>query len=134
MFHFEIHIKHMSDFKLTERKTIDDQWIALLVVGIITIISSIIIIFVLSVLWLYYHQHGKQFQHRNSTISRTNGIRKISVQIGNQQIQHYETQVKTWKQMSGSMENLSRCTKTTLNYAKFSALMARFSLTILTIN
>ena len=86
----------MSDFKITEHKTIDDQWIALLVVGISIIISCIIIIVVLSVLWLYCQHHRKQLQHRNSrSIIKTNDIRKIPVQIDNQQIQNYETQVKT---------------------------------------
>jgi hypothetical protein len=74
-------------------KSIDDPWIGLLVLSIFIFVSSIIAIIVLHFLWRR-HQQLTQFYNESYILSnKPTGKRQIPVQMEDQQIKPYETQV-----------------------------------------
>jgi len=88
-----------SDFvQENVRKSIDDQWIVLLVLSIFIFVASIIAMGVLFFCWRRYQQQQQQqtIHSDNRTVSLTNpptGKRQIPVRFDERQDQAYETQV-----------------------------------------
>lgn len=65
----------------------DDSWIALVVFGVLILISSIITTVVLCLLWCR-HQQSKPIEIKNSTNIKSDTVRSIPMQS-----RFYETQV-----------------------------------------
>jgi len=83
----------MSDIEHSVYKPIDGPWIALLVIGILMIISSIIAIVMLYFFWRRY-QRRIQLNRVNYILNpKPNGNIQIPIQINDRQPQSYETQV-----------------------------------------
>ena len=85
---------NLTPYPKQVHKRIDGPWIALLVLSILIIVSSIIAIIILCLIWCR-HKKRKSFRNENYTLShkRTGTIRQIPVEIQDQQLKPYETQV-----------------------------------------
>jgi len=84
----------MSDIEHSVYKPIDGPWIALLVIGILMIISSIIAIVMLYFFWRRYQRRTQLNQVNYILNPKPNGNNiQIPIQINDRQPQSYETQV-----------------------------------------
>ncbi|UJR10127.1 hypothetical protein I4U23_014350 [Adineta vaga] len=78
----------MDDIEYPVFKSIDGPWIALLIIGILMFISSLIGVVLLYIVWRRFNQ---QSPIRNATY-KPNGNIKIPIEINERQPQTYETQ------------------------------------------